>query len=367
MLHSATDRAFIATIIESPDDDAPRLIYADWLDEQGEADRAEFIRLQIREARMAVHDPELPAIRARANELRQAHHIEWASRLPQHEGVHWEMFRRGFFVAVKFEHPDSFFAHVNSVFAAGPIQELRLHQFGHFHAPRLAGTEQLRSVRTLDLNDGNKLANVGTEALMGSRYLKNLSALKLGVNGLGSAGVRSIAMASYARSLKYLRLEHNDLFDEGLRFIADSPALTHLEQLDLEHTRTGDDGLRFLAASRRIRRLRGLYLSHNQIADEGLIALSRSDIVTDVRELFLSRNSITCAGLSVLANSPKFAQLQGLYLRRNRIRDEGARALAESPFLGHIRELQLSENPISPGPAMQLQRRFGSRVYLDES
>ena len=41
--------AFLADIRAHPDDDAPRLIYADWLEETGgptEAVRAEFIRLQ---------------------------------------------------------------------------------------------------------------------------------------------------------------------------------------------------------------------------------------------------------------------------------------------------------------------------------
>ena len=39
--------ALLAAIIEHPDDDDPRLRYADWLQEQGQEARAEFIRLQI--------------------------------------------------------------------------------------------------------------------------------------------------------------------------------------------------------------------------------------------------------------------------------------------------------------------------------
>src|SRR3954471_9486928 len=35
---------FLADIIEHPDDDAPRLIYADWLEENGDQARAQFIR-----------------------------------------------------------------------------------------------------------------------------------------------------------------------------------------------------------------------------------------------------------------------------------------------------------------------------------
>jgi uncharacterized protein (TIGR02996 family) len=42
-----TDRAaFLAAILDRPDDDLPRLVYADWLDEHGEPERAEFIRTQ---------------------------------------------------------------------------------------------------------------------------------------------------------------------------------------------------------------------------------------------------------------------------------------------------------------------------------
>ena len=39
---------FLAAIRENPDDDAVRLIFADWLEDQGDTDRAEFIR-QLRE------------------------------------------------------------------------------------------------------------------------------------------------------------------------------------------------------------------------------------------------------------------------------------------------------------------------------
>ena len=37
---------FVAAICAEPDDDLPRLIYADWLDDRGDP-RGEFIRLQL--------------------------------------------------------------------------------------------------------------------------------------------------------------------------------------------------------------------------------------------------------------------------------------------------------------------------------
>ncbi len=52
-----TDRdALLRAICENPDDDAPRLIYADWLDEHGDPRQAEFIRVQIELARIPEHE-----------------------------------------------------------------------------------------------------------------------------------------------------------------------------------------------------------------------------------------------------------------------------------------------------------------------
>src|SRR5262245_31852846 len=111
MLDTATDTAFLRTILADPDDDAPRLIYADWLDEQGEADRAEFIRLQIRATRMQTDNPDRAEVASHVEELRRAHHMEWVNQLPQFEHVEWLVFKRGFISSVKFDHPDAYFAH----------------------------------------------------------------------------------------------------------------------------------------------------------------------------------------------------------------------------------------------------------------
>lgn len=41
------ERAFLDDIIAHPADDTPRLVYADWLDDEGRSERAEFIRVQV--------------------------------------------------------------------------------------------------------------------------------------------------------------------------------------------------------------------------------------------------------------------------------------------------------------------------------
>src|SRR5207248_2676212 len=44
--------ALLRAICAEPDDDTPRLVAADWLEEHGDADRAAFIRIQVELARL---------------------------------------------------------------------------------------------------------------------------------------------------------------------------------------------------------------------------------------------------------------------------------------------------------------------------
>lgn len=53
--------ALLAAIIANPEEDTPRLMYADWLTEQGQHDRAEFIRVQCG---LANSDPFAPSTKA---------------------------------------------------------------------------------------------------------------------------------------------------------------------------------------------------------------------------------------------------------------------------------------------------------------
>jgi uncharacterized protein (TIGR02996 family) len=39
--------ALVRAVLAAPEDDAPRLVFADWCDENGDSERGEFIRLQI--------------------------------------------------------------------------------------------------------------------------------------------------------------------------------------------------------------------------------------------------------------------------------------------------------------------------------
>jgi uncharacterized protein (TIGR02996 family) len=78
--------ALLAAILDDPDDDAARLVYADWLEETGgqaERDRAEFIRVQVALARAEAVEgrpepgPGLAGLRQREKELLGMHGADW--------------------------------------------------------------------------------------------------------------------------------------------------------------------------------------------------------------------------------------------------------------------------------------------------
>ena len=71
-------QAFMNAIIADIDNDLPRLEFADWLDDHGDPDRAEFIRVQCELASLPDDDPRRPQLVAREAELLGQHGYAWA-------------------------------------------------------------------------------------------------------------------------------------------------------------------------------------------------------------------------------------------------------------------------------------------------
>src|SRR5437763_15011358 len=74
--------AFLSAIREQPDDDGPRLVYADWLDDRGDP-RGEFIRVQCDLAKFDPADERRPALASRADDLLADHEAEWLVCSPE--------------------------------------------------------------------------------------------------------------------------------------------------------------------------------------------------------------------------------------------------------------------------------------------
>src|SRR4051794_26324308 len=99
-------QSLLAAVVADPDDDAVRRVYADWLDENGQPERAEFIRVQIEREKLSQRSKKRAPLEAREKELATAHAKEWLKDLPEWARPRdsnviatpwdWFGFRRGF-------------------------------------------------------------------------------------------------------------------------------------------------------------------------------------------------------------------------------------------------------------------------------
>src|SRR6266566_1877508 len=96
MLMRTDAEPFLQRIRAFPDDDSHRLIFADWLEEQGgsERDRAAFIRIQLALAEMRPGDVRRAGLVASERDLLDTYKGEWGGAL--HGLATGLEFRRGF-------------------------------------------------------------------------------------------------------------------------------------------------------------------------------------------------------------------------------------------------------------------------------
>lgn len=144
----AADADFIETIRERPDDDVPRLIYADWLDEHDDP-KGEFIRVQIQLAGMAKDDPARWDLELRQHRLLHRHGWEWIYKpFDPHPHYFRPNFVRGFVETVPLP-ASMFFEEPAAVFDAYPcLQTLVLHDIPRAEIGRLRDFSCLLRLRT---------------------------------------------------------------------------------------------------------------------------------------------------------------------------------------------------------------------------
>ncbi|MBM3981508.1 MAG: TIGR02996 domain-containing protein [Planctomycetes bacterium] len=117
--------ALFRAICEHPREDTPRLVYADWLQENGLPERAEFIRLQCEAWALCPAYPTLTAARTRASDLLRAFGDRWYNELPFVPGLEWgDLFVRGFIDSARTVAMSDVGATLEGAFAAAPLRFL---------------------------------------------------------------------------------------------------------------------------------------------------------------------------------------------------------------------------------------------------
>ncbi len=300
------EEAFLRDINERPHDDTPRLVYADWLDENGRPERAEFIRVQCRLAELPTGHPERPGLEKREYALWKKHVKAWRKPLP----AQWREgpFYRGFVMPRLsiYARPAAYAYTLTPEFAppdCAPLWEASVS--GEGGGPK-----------AVDL-----VSHPALDRLIG-----------LSLRRLPKAWLGRLAASPRAGHLITLTATAMRLGPGAAEAIAGSPNLARLTTLGLSNNSLGPGGARALAASPHLRRLRELELSVARLCDSGVRALADSPVLDTVVRLALSTNNLT---------------------------DKAADALIESPHLANVRNLELWYTLFSDARWKALQKRFG--------
>jgi uncharacterized protein (TIGR02996 family) len=403
--------AFLDDIKGHPDDDTPRLILADWLEERDDL-RGEFIRVKVEQARVSPTSPRGQELKRRDRELFRENEQNWyqpyktvfsgsgtfhrglLQLIPRPERLRtapWDQLRNTELLAwvdsvhAWFEQQDQirhlassplFERLVRLVVDEGSLSPLCHHPAPHLIAlwlryspspgqevEQFVKSSLARQLRELSLT-GDTLNRAGLQALAGAPGWDNLRHLNLWHNKIGSTGARLLARSSLLKDLESLEIGSNNLRTNGTRTIF-GVAAPHLHTLGLGGNNLGDTGVEDLTALPARPALRTLHLDQNGLTSRAAVALAGAPLVETLTEFNLFGNHLGDEGARALADSPRVAGLTTLAVSFNDIGDEGARALAASPYLERLILLNVEGNQIGTAGKKALQKRFGKRVHLD--
>ncbi len=355
---TSDERALLEAIHTDPDEDAPRLVYADWLEESGTVPnqtRAEFIRCHIRLAQLDELDPAYDSLDARCRELVRSHGDTWTK---VEEGAKQRFFGydeggRGFEKYGMLSDTD--------LENAESLPELKhcvlseLHLYNLMPDSPLIAWPRLRNVRKL--------------SFYCECYERDMPTLR-----------RLLASPGLAQ-LEELDLENSDLNDEDVEWIVRHPNFVRLKTLALGSTRSrgyyGDRSISAIVGTNTLRnleglRLRGMTLSSSVLrsvarapfyprlralrfddlrCDETLIGPIVEELLEDARlgpldTLQLRYIDMSDDSLAVETLGLRFPRLRRLDFRENRLTSETAARIVSSPWSARLVELDLSENDL---------------------
>jgi uncharacterized protein (TIGR02996 family) len=256
--------ALLDAVKDHPDEDTPRLVLADWLDEQDDpldAERAKFIRDDI-----ATTGSRGPRPTLTTDEQRVAREELMRRWLGPVWGLarNWR-FERGLPVLFV-SGPRLLKADVPALLAAESfafVQFIHLDDAGGPRMEAMAAMPEFRFVPGLSVDPFNALGTHYSTKFFGSPHLTGLRQIEFRGVRPGALGVQALADNPALARLRKLSLVHNKLVDKGVIALAGSPHLARLEVLELYDNNIGDKGAEALAASAALANLRVLGLGKN--------------------------------------------------------------------------------------------------------
>lgn len=312
---------FLRAIVDSPEDDLPRLVFADWLEERGEGDRAEFIRAQCALAHCEEGDGR-DRLEAIAHRLLRGGRRAWAPAVVREKAAAWE-FERGFVSAIKIK-SEAFLEAGEGLRAAAPIRRVDLIGLGESEFEEFAWLAEagvLAGLDSLDLSGMHPFARWEIERRRAEPFIMALAGAGIGAFGAGEAVASTMLQTWKRRGVPLPGLA------VGRREIAWSTLILAISWMEDRHclrwarTRSVTPGRFFgTALGARLNGLEGLYLEETPASDPWRPSLGAADDLPGglpartLRELALRNCRLRPGDLRNLLATPRLAGLVRLEL-----------------------------------------------------
>ena len=392
MTPSPEREALLSAVLANPDDDLPRLVFADWMDENGDPERARFIRSQIALATLPEWDPQAVVLRrTRADWDSSEAMFRELPLLTSDRGVYWaeaELFRRGFAQFVKVPFLGALQTVPPQLWHAAPIQRLGLYaatldQWKDFVAspwlPRLReidfdglGTpiEAMRElcaapgvsgVRALRFRSATGAAMPEVlDRLWRSPVGDQLEVLQLAQAFGSDEGYFADFLEAFrmgAERLKSLRFQSMGFGGDNLHRFLTSREWSNLEELSIVDERSDDSAIGFLGYPECWPALRALRFDGVNVNFPSPQRLANALRPPNLTVLDFANSSLDPLAVQALARADHLTELRIVRLRRMRIDNRGLRYITEARFWKNLVELDLRGNPIDENGAKHLLKR----------
>lgn len=327
---------FLEAIRRRPEDDAPRLLFADWLEERGDA-LGEFIRVECALAAMPAGDPQRDVLERRDRDLTAGFSNEILAEL-RTAGLKEVRFRRGFadrmhIVGTRFVDLWRPIARLAPLLRALMLRGIPAREGGRT-CERLMSMPCFAALRALDLSD-NAIELPAIEALVGAPRFAQVETLHLSGASLGGSCIRALLKSSHLGALRTLHLSRCGLSVVDAQAIGTCRGLISLESLALDGNAIGDEGFAAVAASKTLGAMKSLSVAGNGIGAPGLTSFANVSAMTGLTALNLSNNPIGDDGAAMLASSSSCGRLRKLEVSGCGVSSQGMEALRRSPWLAN--------------------------------
>jgi uncharacterized protein (TIGR02996 family) len=360
--------ALLAAILAEPDEDTPRLVYADWLDENGQGDRAAFVRAQVEAARVEPFGPQARAATLRADELLNRNWKEWTATI--RDLVAELRFERGFVTEVAAE-PRAFLGVADEVFAAHPVQALRLDphsnpDFRTAFAP-VFDLASVKPLRRLAFARQTEFWDEDYQALAHSAHLAGLTDLAFPECRVDVPWLEDVLRGDSFPALAGLDVSDSTNLGPCVAEALAESRHRDLRRLDLSGVYVTSDDLQKLLVSRCLRRLEELRLGWLPGRKDGgpLFHMDIGWVIPWERlvVLDLARQRLGNEGVKEIVRKPECAALRWLGLADNALTREGVRMLAAAKHL-NLHHLDVRGNWLHSSDIAALRDRYPDAVVL---